>query len=77
MNWNGDACSTHGGEARRSSSGGGTRGRRPRGIIRHRRKENSERMLKKEDGGMKWIYLAQDWGKWRDILKAVLNLWVT
>jgi len=31
----------------------------------------------KEDGGMKWIYLAQDWGKWRDILKAVKKLWVT
>jgi hypothetical protein len=32
-------------------------------------------MLKKE--GMKWIYLSQDWGKWQDILKAVMNLWVT
>jgi hypothetical protein len=34
-------------------------------------------MLKKQDGGMKWIYLAQDCGKWRDILKAATNIWVT
>jgi hypothetical protein len=31
----------------------------------------------KETGwGMKWIYLSQDWGKWRDIVKAVMKLWV-
>jgi hypothetical protein len=31
----------------------------------------------KETGwGMKCIYLAQDWGEWRDIVKAVMNLWV-
>lgn len=59
MDWKGDACSTHGGEARRGSSGGGTRGKSPRGRPRRTRKENSEWMLKKEDGGMKWIYLAQ------------------
>jgi hypothetical protein len=28
-------------------------------------------------GGMDWIVLAQDRGRWRALVNAVMNLWVT
>jgi len=31
-------------------------------------------IFKKWDGGMDWIDLAKDWGRWRDTVKAVMNL---
>jgi hypothetical protein len=27
-------------------------------------------------GGMDWIYLAQDWGRWLALVNAVMNLQV-
>jgi len=33
-------------------------------------------IFKKWDGGMDWIDLAQDRDRWRDVVNAVMNLWV-
>jgi hypothetical protein len=33
-------------------------------------------ILKKRDGGVNWIDLAQDRDRWRALLHAVINLWV-
>jgi hypothetical protein len=27
-------------------------------------------------GGMNWIGVAQDRGRWRDLVNAVINLWI-
>jgi hypothetical protein len=34
-------------------------------------------IFRKRDGGcMDWIDLAEDRGRWRAVVKAVINLWV-
>jgi hypothetical protein len=32
--------------------------------------------IQEEGWGMDWIELAQDKGRWRDLVNAVMNLWV-
>jgi hypothetical protein len=36
-----------------------------------------KRYLKKLDGGMDWISLAQERGKWQDVGNAVVKLWIS
>jgi hypothetical protein len=53
-------------------------GKRPLGRPRHRWKDNI--MMDLQDvwfGDMDWIQLAQDKDKWRALVKAVMNIWVT
>jgi hypothetical protein len=32
--------------------------------------------LRRLAGGVKWIQLAQDSGRWRSLVNTVMNLWV-
>jgi hypothetical protein len=52
-------------------------GKRPQGRPRRRWEDNIEMDLQ-EVGcrGMDWIELALDTGRWRALLKAVMNFWV-
>jgi hypothetical protein len=52
-------------------------GKRPLGRPRHRREDNIKMDLHEvRCGGMNWIELAQDRGRWRSVLNAVMNLQV-
>jgi hypothetical protein len=51
--------------------------KRPLGRPRHRWKVNIKMDLRKLGcGGMEWIGLAQDRGRWWVLVNAVMNLWV-
>ena len=50
-------------------------GKRPLGRPRCRWEDKME-LQEVGCGGMDWIDLAQDRGRWRDIVNAVMNLWV-
>jgi len=39
-----------------------------------RRWEDNIKIFRKWDGGMGWIYLAQDRGRWRALVNPVTNL---
>jgi hypothetical protein len=50
-------------------------GKRPLGIPRHRWEDNIRMDLKDIGlGSVDWIRLAQDRGRWRAVLSAVMNL---
>jgi hypothetical protein len=50
-------------------------GRRPLGRPRRRWKDNIKMDLREVGGGgMDWINLAQDRGRWRALVNAVMNL---
>ena len=51
-------------------------GRRPLGSLRLRLEDNIK-MDRQEVGGMDWIDQAQDRGRWRAFVDAVMNLRVT
>jgi len=52
-------------------------GKRPLGRPRHRWEDNIKIDLQKvKCGGIDWIELAQDRGRWRAFVNAVTNLWV-
>jgi hypothetical protein len=75
----GGACSAYGGGERCvQGSGGKTEGKRPLGIPRHRWEYNI-RMDLQEVGCVcvDWIGLAQDRDRWRALVNAVLNFWVS
>ena len=51
--------------------------KRPLGIHRHRWEDNIRIELQEVGCGfMDWIELAQDRGRWRAFVNAVMNLWV-
>jgi len=50
-------------------------GKRPLGIPRSRWEDNVKMDLKDVGcGGMDWIKLAQDMGRWRALVNAVMNI---
>jgi len=49
-------------------------GKRPLGRPRRRWEDNIIMGLKKWDGGMNWICLAQNRDRWRALVNAVMNL---
>jgi hypothetical protein len=52
-------------------------GKRPLGRPGHRWEDNIKMvLLEVKCGDMDWIELAQDTGKWRAVVNAVMNLWV-
>jgi hypothetical protein len=51
-------------------------GRRPLGRPRHRWEDNIKMYLQELGWGMDWIELAQDRGRWRALVNAVMNLGV-
>jgi hypothetical protein len=52
-------------------------GKRPLGRQRHRWVDNIKMdLLEIGWGGVDWIGLPQDRGKWRALVNAVMNLWV-
>jgi hypothetical protein len=72
----GGACGTHGiGEKSVKVLVGKPEGQRPLGRPR-RRWEDGIRMDLREIGlgGVDWIILAQDRGRWRAVVSAVMNL---
>jgi hypothetical protein len=53
-------------------------GKRPLGRPRHRWEDNIRMDLREiEEGGMGWIYLAQDRDQWRALVNTLMNLWVS
>jgi hypothetical protein len=53
-------------------------GKRPLGRSTRRWEDNSKTDLHEvRFGGMDWIELAQDRGRWRVLVNAVMNLWVS
>jgi hypothetical protein len=48
--------------------------KRPLGEPRHRWEDTIKRILRKWDGGMDWIDLAQDTDRWRALIRVVMNL---
>jgi hypothetical protein len=55
---------------------GKTGGKKPLGRLRRMWRIILKWILKKWDGGMEWIDLAQDRNRWRALVKAVINLLV-
>jgi hypothetical protein len=54
---------------------GKSEGRRPLGRLRRRGEDNIKMDLREVGwGGMDWINLAQDMGRWRGLLNTVMNL---
>jgi len=52
-------------------------GKRPLGRPRSRWEDNIKMALQEVGcGGMDWIELAEDRGKWRALVNAVMNPWV-
>jgi hypothetical protein len=52
-------------------------GTRSLGRPKYRWEDNTEMDLQEVGcGGMDWIDLAQDRDKWRELVNAVMNLWV-
>ena len=52
-------------------------GKRPLGRPRNRWEDNIKMDLQEVGcGGMDWIELAQDRGRWWALVNAVMNLWV-
>ena len=49
-------------------------GRRQLGRSRPRLEDNIKTILKKWDGGVNWIALAQERGRWRALVNAVMKL---
>jgi hypothetical protein len=48
-------------------------GRRPLGRSRRRWEDNIKMFIKKWDGRMDWIDLAEDRDRWRAVVNAVMN----
>jgi len=73
----GGACSAYGGEERciQSFGVGKPGGKRPLGRPRRRWDDNIKMDLQEVGRGvMDWIELAQDRGRWRALVNAVMNL---
>ena len=72
----GGACGANGGGERRVQGfGGETWGKETTGGPRRRWGNNIKMDLQEVGcGGMDWIELAQDMGKWRALVNAVMNL---
>ena len=72
----GGACSAYGGEERGIQGFGGENwGKRPLGRRRRRWEDNIKMDLQKVGcGGMEWIDLDQDRGRWWALVNEVMNL---
>jgi len=74
----GGACSAYGGEVYTRFWWGKPEGKRPLGRPRRRCADNIKMDLKKVGcGGMDWIELAQDRDRWRALVNAVMNIWIS
>jgi hypothetical protein len=51
-------------------------GRTPLGRTRRRWEDNIKMDVEKLDGGVEWIDLAQDRGRWRALVYTMMNFWV-
>jgi transposase len=49
-------------------------GKRPLGRPRHRGEDGIKWILAKLAGGVEWIKLARDRGRWRALVNTVMNL---
>ena len=58
---------------------GEPKGKRPVGRPRRRWEDNIKMYLHEVEwgGGIDWIDLAQDRDRWRALVNAVMNLWVS
>jgi hypothetical protein len=75
----GRACSADGGqESRIQGFGWKPEEKRPLGRPRSRWEDNIKMDLQEVGcGGMDWIELAQDRDRWRALVTALMNLWVS
>jgi hypothetical protein len=51
-------------------------GKRPLESLRFRWEDNNKWIFMKWNGDMEWINLAQDRGRWRALLNAVMKVWI-
>jgi len=52
-------------------------GKRPIGRPRRRWKDNIKLDIQEAGSGMDWIEMAQERDRWRALVNAITNLWVT
>jgi len=75
-NYMGRPCSTYGERGAYRGLVGKHEGKRRLERPRRKGDEILKWIFMKWDGGMDWIELAQDRDRWRDLVDAVMNLWV-
>ena len=73
----GRGCSAFGERGVHRVSVGKPEGKRPIGRPRRRWKDNIKLDIQEAGSGMDWIEMAQERDRWRALVNAITNLWVT